>query len=81
MLIKYQMFSFKKMHLKMSSAKWRPPCPGLNVLRESLAYVRLVMTYKWNVIWNHHASCHIQNAQSYMFKYYERDSAQKCHIF
>ena len=26
-------FSFKKMHLKMSSAKWRQCCLGLNVLR------------------------------------------------
>ena len=26
-------FSFKKMHLKLSSAKWRPFCLGLNVLR------------------------------------------------
>ena len=25
-------FSFKKMHLKMSSGKWRPLCFGLNVL-------------------------------------------------
>ena len=31
-LIGIQLFSFKKMHLKMSSAKWRPFCPGLNVL-------------------------------------------------
>ena len=28
-----QIFSFKKMHLKMSSAKWRPFCPSLHVLR------------------------------------------------
>ena len=27
-----QTFSFKKMHLKMLSAKWRPFCHGLNVL-------------------------------------------------
>ena len=27
-LIKIQNFSFTKMHLKMSSAKWRPFCPG-----------------------------------------------------
>ena len=27
-----QTFSFKKMHVKMSSAKWRPFCFGLNVL-------------------------------------------------
>ena len=31
-LIGIQIFSFKKMHLKMSSAKWRPFCIGLNVL-------------------------------------------------
>ena len=31
-LIKIQTFSLKKMHLKMSSAKWRPFCLGLNVL-------------------------------------------------
>ena len=31
-LIKIQQFSLKKMHVKMSSAKWRPSCLGLNVL-------------------------------------------------
>ena len=31
-LIGIQIFSFKKMRLKMSSAKWRPFCFGLNVL-------------------------------------------------
>ena len=31
-LIGIQTFSFKKMHLKMSSAKWRPFCLDLNVL-------------------------------------------------
>ena len=29
-----QAFSFKKMHLNMSSAKWRPFCLGLNVLKD-----------------------------------------------
>ena len=32
-LIKIYTFSFKKMHWKMSSGKWRPTCLGLNVLR------------------------------------------------
>ena len=32
-LIEIQTFSFKKMDLKMSSAKWRPFCLGLNVLK------------------------------------------------
>ena len=31
-LIEIRTFSFKKMHLKMSSGKWRPFCLGLNVL-------------------------------------------------
>ena len=31
-LIAIQTFSLKKMHLKISSAKWRPFCLGLNVL-------------------------------------------------
>ena len=31
-LIRIQTFSYMKMHLKMSSVKWRPFCLGLNVL-------------------------------------------------
>ena len=31
-LIEIHTFSFKKMHLKMSSEKWRPFCLGLHVL-------------------------------------------------
>ena len=34
-LIEIDVFSFKKMHLKLSSAKWRPFCLGLNVLKLS----------------------------------------------
>ena len=36
-LIKIYIFSFKKMHLKMSSGNWQPFCLGLNVL--SVVYV------------------------------------------
>ena len=36
-LIRIQTFSFTKMHLKMLSAKWRPFCLGLNVLRKDVA--------------------------------------------
>ena len=32
MLIEIHSFSFKKMHVKMTSAKWRPFCLSLNVL-------------------------------------------------
>ena len=34
-VIEIQAFSFKKMHLKISSGKWRPFCLGLNVLSNS----------------------------------------------
>ena len=33
--IKINTFSFKKMHLKMSSGKWQPSCLGLNVLNNA----------------------------------------------
>ena len=35
-LIEIHTFSFKKMHFKMSSRKWRPFCLGLNVLTQCL---------------------------------------------
>ena len=36
-LIEIHTFSFKKMHLKMSSGKWRPFCLSLNVLNIRLS--------------------------------------------
>ena len=39
-LIGIQTFSFKKMHFKMSSAKWRPFCLGLNVLNIVFTFSR-----------------------------------------
>ena len=38
-LIGIQTFSFKKMHLKMASAKWRPSCLVLNVLSQGNPFV------------------------------------------
>ena len=35
MLIEIHTFSVKKIHLKMSSGKWRPFCLGLNVLKKT----------------------------------------------
>ena len=43
-LIESYTFSFKKMHLKMSSGKWRSSCLGLNVLIKSWSGV---------TIWHH----------------------------
>ena len=43
-LIRNQTFSFKKMHLKMSSAKWRPFYLGLNVLTKPMLLYHHVAT-------------------------------------
>ena len=40
LLIEIHTFSFKKIHLKMSSGKWRPFCFGLNVLNAHLIQER-----------------------------------------
>ena len=46
-LIEIQTFSFKKIHLKMSSGKWRPFCLDLNVLGNGMA------PNKWqSITWN-----------------------------
>ena len=45
MLFEILTFSFMKMRLKVSSAKWRPFCPGLNMLRESLSLDPVVFRY------------------------------------
>ena len=39
-LIEIYIFSFKKMHLKMSSGKWWPFCLGLNVLSAYVMWYR-----------------------------------------
>ena len=39
MLIEIHTFSFKNIHLKMLSGKWRPFCFGLNVLQSSRNHV------------------------------------------
>ena len=44
-LIGIQTFSFKKMHLKMSSAKWRPICLRLNVLKGMVILLFLHTVY------------------------------------
>ena len=52
--------SFKKMHLKISSAKWRPFCLGLNVLKQRgerlsyepfLTYKEFLMLSKCFTVW------------------------------
>ena len=48
MLIKVQCFSFTKMHLKISSAKWQPICPWWYVLKAS--YRVYFMRILWTVL-------------------------------
>ena len=39
-LIEIETFSFRKMHLKLSSVKWRPFCLGLNLLTLEVPFAR-----------------------------------------
>ena len=41
-LIRIQALSFKKMHLKILSAKWRPFCLGLNVFRMGMPMIMML---------------------------------------
>ena len=49
-IIGIQRFSFGKLHLNMSSAKWRPFCLGLNVLMDLLIvpFYNILFVYTWN---------------------------------
>ena len=47
--IEIHTFSFKKMHLKMLSAKWHLFCLGLNVLSHTLLYMSLATMLKWAI--------------------------------
>ena len=44
-VIEIDTFSLKKMHLKLSSAEWRPSCLGLNVLRVKIYFKVLYSLY------------------------------------
>ena len=44
-LIEIYTFSFKKVHLKMSSGKWRPFCLGLNILKHKRTDHYYLATY------------------------------------
>ena len=46
-LIKIHTFSFKKIHLKMSSLKWRPFCLGLSVLKNVPSLSWLPAVFPW----------------------------------
>ena len=60
MLIKIHTFSFEKIHLKMSSGKWRPFCLGLNVLMMKSQHLHIVAD---NVLV---ASCYQQATSHYL---------------
>ena len=51
-LIAIYTFSFTKIHFKMSSGKWRPFCPGLNVLTHCLEkHTYVIQGHPWSLHW------------------------------
>ena len=67
MLIEIHTFSFKKIHLKMSSGKWRPFRLGLNVINAS--YLIIEINNVIVLLWDHHFMMTIRktNAVAGMF--------------
>ena len=52
-LIEIDTFSYKKMHLKMPSAKWRPFCLGLDMLKLNRVSKKAQMASGWGCwIWS-----------------------------
>ena len=49
-LIEILTFSFKKMSLKVSSAKWRPFCLGLNVLNTEIGLWAIILHHWWPAV-------------------------------
>ena len=81
-LIKIHIPSFKKMYLKMSSGKWRPSCPGLNVLTRStssmlMPWLLLLPGHQQQWYWLHQWNGNIaalpesESQQSMPFQYWE----------
>ena len=66
-IIGIETFSFKKMHLKMSSAKWRPFCLGLNVLINQMfwLYFRGGAPVGWSV--HNIPLLHVSTARTTLF--------------
>ena len=58
LLIVIHTFSFNKMHLKMSSAKWRPFCLGLNVLSTVLGHRKRYRCHHLSCGWPSNISSH-----------------------
>ena len=49
-LVQILIFSFTKMHLKMSSAKWGPISLGLNVLMSLCSYISILACRTWSAV-------------------------------
>ena len=73
--IEIPIFSFKKMRLKISFAKWQPFCPGLNVLQQQCSFLVHEIIFstihyifvKWlhgfrHLYWNPHCGTNIPSS-------------------
>ena len=69
-LIEIDIFSFKRMHLKLSSGKWRPFCLDLNVWSLSLVVKGPVLVYIWSswflMVLSSQSLSHNPRGQSYI---------------
>ena len=70
-LIKILIFSFEKICLKVSSAKWRPFCLGLNVLISNFQFHALIyyLDFRWLVSWKVYVDLSRPNLKKWRSKY------------
>ena len=68
-LIEIPMFSFKKMHLKVSAVKWRTFCSSLNVLSATTRDVWIIPSFQiYGYVLNvEHISCVIMNCHGHQW--------------
>ena len=64
-LIEIHTFSFKKMHLKMSSLKWHPFSLGLNVLITEAKLLKWFLVNLCNICWNTYMTIYHQKTIRY----------------
>ena len=87
MLIEIHTFSFKKIHLKMLSGKWRPFCLGLNVLNNDVhptvwEYLiipcqHIEVQTKWLPFGRWHLQIHLLKGK---LQYFDSNFAGVCHL-
>ena len=73
-VIRIQTFPFKKMHLKMAYAKWRPFCLSLNVLINNILHSCITVIMMWHTVKQSSHKSDGQAMKSKCFCFYKKQA-------